>query len=1399
MKRNNILAKKRLMKTTTYMTALLVAVSMILSSAATVANVNEANISIEKYVPTAPLNVDDGADTPPEPEPTLGETLEKEIEYSGAYRGVVVYDNGMSYSGTAASHQCSAYDARTADDFVLGSDTDVTGVNWIAGYWNGVGPGFDWEIVFYEDDGTGTTPGAIFAGPFDFANAEIEEIELTAGSYYECRVDLPSAVTFEGGQKYWISAAGTSEFPPQCGMGYHSNAIGHQINFLSVYFGFPTWTNGNIVFGAYYDVGFQLTQAPTHDVYPTEILAPLTGDDFCPCTDVEASFYNGGMVDETDVPVSVEIRRYTMMDSFEDPFGVFWDPIPGGNIWMQSPAESAYPFVVTPRTGVFMAELDSGMTGPGAAWLDSLPIDLSGMCHPMMSFYMWHDEYGSDDFIDVQVNFVDVDGPFYRLCCPDCPTGWIEHVVDLSAYAGTSIILSFEGNCDGNPGAYNLQIDDMSIYDQEYFEEELVDIDAGETVDVEFPQWCPCNWQNPAWAASYFDVEVIACSGLETDEVPSNDCIIEDVTMYMPFFHDIAAISIDEPVANTVPVQTFEMCGTIKNVGQYEECCFSVYMTVEEQYMTVGPDIPQQDILATEGFDTFPPAGWTITYLPPYTYTWERNDYYWTPNYAGGVGYCAAQDSDWAYLGTAGEMYTPVFSTMGLPSPVLEFDAAYNWIGGSEYFAVEVFDGTTWTEELRWQEDHSPYGPGEHVIIDLSAYGNLPTVQVRFIYDDTGVWAWWICVDSVYIQQPFVPGPMIPAYYPAEYEDSFCVDEIDVCEELQICFDDWTPAGPYPDCEDITYRICLETRLCDPMDENPINDIHCEFITVEFWHDVAINEITSPAIDNPGDILWSWDAETPCNDIQLLGVEVDDDMNVWITGGGYYSGVNSLYKLDLTGNLLNTYAQSSSPGWGWRDLAYDGQYLYGSDSTSVVQIDPATGMATGATYPGPISPCRALAIDPATGHFWTASFSSSIYEFDTSGTIHNIYANPSSGAYGMAWDDACSDGMLWLHDQYGSGTDMIEIDPTTGTVTGTVYTYTQGIAGGLATASIDGYNQLVGLTQGTPDEVFGIELCESGPGIDVWLTCGEQEFCATFENLGTFDEFGCTIIWDLYEYNTDPENPTWVTGGTDTIDLEMGEVLEDYCFATYNFVTEGVYQLVVEIVAPGVDCYLDNNGPLDIGLGLDCCPPESTFLLDPEQPNGENNWYVTDVEVAVSAVDCCDPPHVGSGVLEIRYKIDGVEGVIAGDSGTLDIEDDGVHLVEIWAIDIAGNEEEDHHTFEVAIDATNPIVDLVYEAYEEESGWKVDFTASASDGAGSGIAGVEFFIGSSSQGTLYEAPFTWTVSWQDGYESEDFEAVATDNAGNEGSDSVDGGGIEAVPYFNAVPAVPVSLVQQLGI
>jgi hypothetical protein len=1389
MKRNNILTRKRLMKTTTYITALLVAVIMSLSSAANVGTVNE-NLAGQVYSsPTAPLGMGDDTDTPTPPVPELSDGLREPVAYSGSTKGTVVYDNGMGWNNGLSAQDAAniGLDSIVADDFVLAADADVSDVHWIGVYWNPGPPAvfFDWNIEFYDD--AAGWPGASIAA-FSIPESDVAWIDL-GGGYYEFSCNLPSTVSLNAGTTYWISLQGDGDFPPQSGVGGHFGIIGNAGKFRSAYFGFPVWVHTSVVFGINYDLAFQLTEAAEFDAYVEDIIAPNSASEFCPCTDVEVTVHNAGLHDEV-IPVGVEIRRYMYKDDFSMPWAN-WMDIGWGNNWFQSGGEPVPPFAAFPLSPPTMMELDSGMTGPGGADLVSImPFDLTGACHPMMRFYMWHDTYSSDDYIEVYVNdgggWTSVGGPYYRLCCPGCDVGWKEHVIDLSAYTGL-ISITFEGNCDNVVTAYDLQIDDFAIYDQEYYQEDDIAVAAGETETLELPQWCPCHWQDPAWANTWFQIEVVACTMLPTDEIPSNDCEIDTINVYMPFEHDIAAISITKPVDKTVPIDTYEMCGEIKNVGQYQECCFSVYMTVEEQYLLPGYNV------ITEGFEgAFPPAGWSQVVWSG-TGFWQKELYGWDFYEPPGTGsWYAEADSDeyWLDVFDVG-LFTPSMNLVGAADVEIVYDRNFQDYAGDGAFAVSTYSGGTgggnFEEQLFWKGTDDPSaGVADHTLnFDPSGYANPADVYVEFWYStEGGTYAWKASIDDVTIDVGSTAG-----YYAPEYEDSFCVDEIDVCEVMEICFDDWTPAPPYPDCGSKTYRICIESRLCDPMDQNPANDKHCELITVEFWHDVELVEFTSPSVDAPGDILWTIDATAITGDIRLLGCEVIGD-SLFVTGASDFTATY-LYEIDIpTATLLNQWPQAPhSTGWGWRDLVYDGQYLYASVNTQVDQIDPATGTWTGVSLPGPgISPCRALAYDPATDHFWTASFGSSYYEFDRTGAIINVFSNPWSAAYGFAWDDICGAPNIWVHDQGGSGEDMHQLDPTTGTHTGLTYTGPGiGIAGGLAMIDRDGIGQLIGMSQAPSDTVFSVEVCETGPQLDVWVTCGPQDFCATFANTGTFDEIGCTITWDLYD-NNDPNNPVWIDGGSDTIDLLEGEILEDHCFGSYNFGTPGFYLLVVTIVDPGqVDCDpSDNTGQL--GIGVDCDGPRSCHDLDPAAPNGANNWYITPVTVTIDAFDDGPPPQ--SGIKEIKYIHNGVPGTIPGASGSFVLDTNGVHYVEYWAVDNAGNEEQDHGEFEVAIDTEPPVVDLIYEAYEEDDGWYVDFTAAASDGT-SGMDKVEFRIGSSLELTDDEPPYQWTVKWEDGYENEDFKAKAFDNAGNDNEDVVDGGGINAVPIAQQSQAVPV--------
>jgi len=277
--------------------------------------------------------------------------------------------------------------------------------------------------------------------------------------------------------------------------------------------------------------------------------------------------------------------------------------------------------------------------------------------------------------------------------------------------------------------------------------------------------------------------------------------------------------------------------------------------------------------------------------------------------------------------------------------------------------------------------------------------------------------------------------------------------------------------------------------------------------------------LMQPLMD-PGDILFNFDVQTPTGDNQCLGVEFDGEY-FWVTGGNTATDPNKLYKLDSSGVLIDTYDQPGhSTEWGWRDLAFDGTYLYASVDSDVDQIDPATGMFTGETIPGPEVPNRALAYDPATDHFFTANFGSPIYEFNRDGDIINTFAN-SYAIYGLAFDDFTPGGpYLWTHSQDGVDPFLVQVsqfDIAAGEYTGVTYVgyyETEGMAGGACFYVEEDTAVFVGLTQGTPvDQIYGMDVTASDePELEIEITGGFGA-SAVITNVGAGD--ATEVDWSI--------------------------------------------------------------------------------------------------------------------------------------------------------------------------------------------------------------------------------------------------------------------------------------------
>ncbi|MDI6739336.1 MAG: carboxypeptidase regulatory-like domain-containing protein [Candidatus Edwardsbacteria bacterium] len=292
-------------------------------------------------------------------------------------------------------------------------------------------------------------------------------------------------------------------------------------------------------------------------------------------------------------------------------------------------------------------------------------------------------------------------------------------------------------------------------------------------------------------------------------------------------------------------------------------------------------------------------------------------------------------------------------------------------------------------------------------------------------------------------------------------------------------------------------------------------------------------EITWPekAAKSFSDSVWGLDIESKVADNLCLGAEFDGQ-NLWVTGaaGSPSADPNYLYKLDRNGNLLASYLQPAGSGWGWRDLCWDGQYLYAASNSSIMQIDTANGDTTGARIASPCAVARGLAHDPASDRFFAADFSDSIYEINRSGAVINAWSNTKS-VFGLAWDATAPDGpWLWVFSTDTSGSVprpfLRQFDPRSGVYTGTQFMpgtidSANAAAGGLAfsTSFIHGRGTLIALIQDDRDRLAAYDI---RPENAAWLSLSGTSLALAplaYDSVRlTFSNIGLDSLKDYFAY-----------------------------------------------------------------------------------------------------------------------------------------------------------------------------------------------------------------------------------------------------------------------------------------
>jgi hypothetical protein len=174
--------------------------------------------------------------------------------------------------------------------------------------------------------------------------------------------------------------------------------------------------------------------------------------------------------------------------------------------------------------------------------------------------------------------------------------------------------------------------------------------------------------------------------------------------------------------------------------------------------------------------------------------------------------------------------------------------------------------------------------------------------------------------------------------------------------------------------------------------------------------------------DDPWDELLNFNVTSVTDDPLIRGAAFAWG-SFWVVGGGI-SPVddNMIYQFDPMGNLINTITQPTNSVYGFNDLAFDGEYLWGSENQFIVAFD-TTGTAQD-SIPGQLNPNRCLSYDPAEDVFYTGDITADIIVIDREGNEIRRYENDLA-VWGLAWfRDDPDDYQLYLFCQEGSGVEI---------------------------------------------------------------------------------------------------------------------------------------------------------------------------------------------------------------------------------------------------------------------------------------------------------------------------------------------------------------------------------------
>ncbi len=866
--------------------------------------------------------------------------------------------------------------------------------------------------------------------------------------------------------------------------------------------------------------------------------------------------------------------------------------------------------------------------------------------------------------------------------------------------------------------AENVQVDVVILkngIDEEYNKTRFIDkLSYGETIYFEMPLWTPDDWQKTS--IEYINYNITAYTSLWEDINPENDKKEKRFELYFGYFHDIEITSIDSPCEDG-PGKTYPVQATIKNVGQYAECCIPINIKISEsKVLDTLLEETSWPYSGAPGYYRYYPGwanGWrdehkNITYY----YGWE----YSTTNYAGGsppeamIRYYRCQ-ADYVF-------YSAVIDTSEHQILQLNFETYINHRSDNGLYALEAgysHDAKNWY--AAWHEEPSSDGKYD---IKCLIEGGHETTYIGF----------WVKGDPYYFNYWYIDNVQLVAIsLEEEYSETGCQgDDIEPGESRTFEFDDWTPNFLQNETTDsIDYIIHAEIGMIG--DENPGNDIKYDYFTLDYWHDVGIEGGSSY------DGITCWDNGEP-------------DGRDGLAGSVYYGYENLIvddfnleWRASVSGGQISLIWDSGA-GIGHLDTLY----MYFFEDESGEECEPAQDE---------YAMCEVTEFtETLTGDYY----------FGRPEVVIDVEFDNVEVPEGHSWvgflPDSVGEDKAYLLTAENKGCEVMADLPYYGYPRWSSSSYIWGQEYDLSWILF------------CP--------CPCPPPLHKYVQPGTESIDAVVKNHGTFKELNLTCNAQIWEYVFYPFNGTKLYEDNVTnIDLDepLGGTL-NLTFEDFNFEYEGKYELILEMPSPNDD--INQNNKKIFGIGVDETRPVSSHALNPLYPDGENGWYVSDVEVTLEAYDPMSYD-VSSGADFINYRVnDGPIQTIDGDEvieGTFLItqaDDKDDVKVEYWAVDNVGNVE-DSHTFYIDMDQTDPTIDLTYEVVSGNPivGWTLLFTATSTDHT-SGMDRVEFFLNKVLQTVVSGSGPTY--QWSFIYHGDfviDIRADAYDIAGNRASDIVE--------------------------